>query len=78
MTPKKVFIGIMVILAWIMAGVLILTQGAEAPHRPIPNTVFADQATMDQATKFTFSRSVRVPGKVLAAGTYWFRDGGPR
>src|SRR5581483_9713785 len=26
----------------------------------------------DQATKMTFSESVQVPGRVLAAGTYWF------
>jgi hypothetical protein len=32
----------------------------------------AHAETMDQATKFTFARSVRIPGKVLPAGTYWF------
>lgn len=26
----------------------------------------------DQATQFTFSHPVRVPGKILPAGTYWF------
>lgn len=26
----------------------------------------------DQATQFTFSRPVRVPGRTLPAGTYWF------
>ncbi len=26
----------------------------------------------DQATKLTFSNSVQIPGRVLAAGTYWF------
>jgi hypothetical protein len=26
----------------------------------------------DQATKFTFSQSVQIPGQVLPAGTYWF------
>jgi hypothetical protein len=26
----------------------------------------------DQATKLTFSQSVQLPGRVLAAGTYWF------
>ena len=26
----------------------------------------------DQATKFTFSQSVSIPGQVLPAGTYWF------
>jgi hypothetical protein len=26
----------------------------------------------DQATKLTFSQSVQIPGRVLAAGTYWF------
>jgi hypothetical protein len=29
----------------------------------------------DQATKVTFSGPVQVPGKVLAAGTYWFTLG---
>lgn len=27
---------------------------------------------MNQATKMTFNRPVRVPGRVLPAGTYWF------
>jgi hypothetical protein len=26
----------------------------------------------DQATKFTFSQPVSIPGQVLPAGTYWF------
>jgi hypothetical protein len=26
----------------------------------------------DQATRFTFSQPVRIPGEILAAGTYWF------
>lgn len=26
----------------------------------------------DQATKLTFSESVQIPGRVLAAGSYWF------
>jgi hypothetical protein len=26
----------------------------------------------NQATKFTFSRPVQIPGRVLPAGTYWF------
>ena len=26
----------------------------------------------DQATKFTFSQRVQIPGRVLPAGTYWF------
>jgi hypothetical protein len=30
----------------------------------------ADQS--NQATKVTFSQSVQIPGRVLAAGTYWF------
>jgi hypothetical protein len=30
----------------------------------------ADEA--DQATRFTFSQPIRIPGNVLAAGTYWF------
>jgi hypothetical protein len=30
----------------------------------------ADQA--DQATKVTFNQPVQIPGRVLAAGTYWF------
>jgi hypothetical protein len=27
----------------------------------------------DQATKFTFSEPVQIPGQVLPAGTYWFQ-----
>src|ERR1700733_6756108 len=27
----------------------------------------------DQATKFTFSKPVQIPGQVLPAGTYWFQ-----
>lgn len=27
---------------------------------------------MDQATKLTFRQSVKIPGRVLPAGTYWF------
>jgi hypothetical protein len=27
----------------------------------------------DQATKFTFSQAVQIPGRVLPAGTYWFQ-----
>lgn len=34
----------------------------------------ADEA--DQATRFTFSQPVQVPGKTLPAGTYWFRMSG--
>ena len=30
----------------------------------------ADQS--NQATKVTFNQSVQIPGRVLAAGTYWF------
>jgi hypothetical protein len=30
----------------------------------------ADEA--DQATRFTFSQPIRIPGNVLPAGTYWF------
>src|SRR5580704_17507793 len=30
----------------------------------------ADQS--NQATKVTFNRPVQIPGRVLAAGTYWF------
>ena len=29
--------------------------------------------TRDQATQFTFSQPVRVPGRTLPAGTYWFK-----
>ena len=29
--------------------------------------------TRDQATQFTFSHPVRVPGRTLPAGTYWFK-----
>lgn len=39
-------------------------------------TVFLPQARADEyneATKFTFSQAVEVPGRVLPAGTYWFR-----
>ena len=38
--------------------------------------VFLPQARADeynQATKFTFSQPVEVPGRILPAGTYWFR-----
>jgi hypothetical protein len=36
--------------------------------------VFSDAraSEIDQATKFTFSQSVQIPGRVLPAGTYWF------
>jgi Protein of unknown function (DUF2911) len=27
----------------------------------------------NQATKFTFSQAVQIPGRVLPAGTYWFQ-----
>jgi hypothetical protein len=27
---------------------------------------------IDQATKFTFSKPIQIPGQVLPAGTYWF------
>ena len=32
----------------------------------------AHASEFDQATKFTFSQSVQIPGQVLSAGTYWF------
>ena len=32
----------------------------------------AHASEIDQATKLTFNRSVRIPGRVLPAGTYWF------
>jgi hypothetical protein len=32
----------------------------------------AHASEFDQATKFTFSQSVQIPGQVLPAGTYWF------
>ena len=32
----------------------------------------AHASDFDQATKFTFSQSVQIPGQVLPAGTYWF------
>jgi hypothetical protein len=32
----------------------------------------AHASEFDQATKFTFSQPVQIPGKVLPAGTYWF------
>jgi hypothetical protein len=35
----------------------------------LPN---AHASEFDQATKFTFSQSVQIPGQVLPAGTYWF------
>jgi hypothetical protein len=35
-----------------------------------PSTMKAD--VEDRATKLTFSEPVEVPGRVLAAGTYWF------
>jgi hypothetical protein len=31
----------------------------------------------DQATKVTFNQSVQIPGKVLPAGTYWFKVPSP-
>jgi hypothetical protein len=36
--------------------------------------VFSDAraSELDQATKFTFSQPVQIPGQVLPAGTYWF------
>lgn len=35
----------------------------------LPN---AHASEIDQATKLTFSQSVKIPGRVLPAGTYWF------
>ncbi len=35
----------------------------------LPN---AHASEFDQATKFTFSQPVQIPGRVLPAGTYWF------
>jgi len=37
------------------------------------------QSISNQATEMTFQQSVRIPGKVLPAGTYWFTvlDEGP-
>ena len=32
----------------------------------------AHASEFDQATKFTFSKSIQIPGQVLPAGTYWF------
>jgi hypothetical protein len=32
----------------------------------------AHASDRDQATKFTFSQPVQIPGQVLPAGTYWF------
>ncbi len=36
-----------------------------------PSLLHADE--FDQATKFTFSQPVQIPGNVLPAGTYWFK-----
>jgi hypothetical protein len=36
-----------------------------------PSLLHADE--FDQATKFTFSQPVQIPGRVLPAGTYWFK-----
>jgi hypothetical protein len=36
-----------------------------------PSAMMADDS--DKATKLTFSEPVEVPGKVLPAGTYWFK-----
>jgi hypothetical protein len=39
-------------------------------------TVFLPKARADewnQMTRFTFTQSVEVPGKILPAGTYWFQ-----
>ena len=36
-----------------------------------PSLLHADE--FDQATKFTFSQPVQIPGRVLPAGTYWFQ-----
>lgn len=36
-----------------------------------PTAVFADE--WDHATQLTFSGPVEVPGRVLSAGTYWFK-----
>jgi hypothetical protein len=62
MEPKKFFIGIMVLLTWAIVAIAMLATGA----------VTSTQTAMGQATKFTFSHSVRLPGRVLPAGTYWF------
>ena len=32
----------------------------------------ARASDQDQATKLTFNKAVRIPGRVLPAGTYWF------
>ena len=39
----------------------------------------ANAQVTNQATQVTFQQSVRVPGRVLAPGTYWFTviDAGP-
>jgi hypothetical protein len=36
-----------------------------------PSLLHADE--FDQATKFTFSQPVQIPGRILPAGTYWFQ-----
>ena len=36
-----------------------------------PSLLHADE--FDQATKFTFSQPVQIPGRILPAGTYWFK-----
>ena len=36
-----------------------------------PSLLHAD--AFDQATKFTFSQPVQIPGRILPAGTYWFK-----
>ena len=36
-----------------------------------PSLLHAD--AFDQATKFTFSQPVQIPGNILPAGTYWFK-----
>jgi hypothetical protein len=33
----------------------------------------ARASEIDQATKLTFNRAVQIPGRVLPAGTYWFK-----
>jgi hypothetical protein len=35
-------------------------------------TPAARASVRDQATRITFNQPVRVPGKILPAGTYWF------
>ena len=41
-------------------------------HRPISLPDLPRASVRDQATRISFNQPVRVPGKILPAGTYWF------